>query len=185
MGPVIVITGLIGMIIGILGLFAAKKKGIFACIYVLGSLLIAIICLMIGGIILGGQTAAEFKEYVCDRAFDGKLGSELAKDQTFLIDQYMCSTDCPCPEEALEKYSLLYKNDDGKKRFVAAKRYIKGDGQTTDGLTEMIFKPKGEATYSQYSKCYQDKLEKKLSEDTDKKVKEAYADFKKDGLKYF
>ena len=48
------ITGLIGMLIGVLGLFAAKKKGIFACIYVLGSLLIAIVCLIIGGIILGG-----------------------------------------------------------------------------------------------------------------------------------
>ena len=69
LGPLILVTGLIGMIIGILGLFAAKKKGCFACVYVIGSLLLALICLIIGGIILNGDTASEFKNFVCGRAF--------------------------------------------------------------------------------------------------------------------
>lgn len=80
MGPLILVTGLIGMTIGILGLFAAKKKGCFACIYVIGSLLLALICLVIGGIILSGDTAAEFRNFVCNRAFEGKLGKQFASE---------------------------------------------------------------------------------------------------------
>lgn len=167
LGPLIVVTGLIGMTIGGIGLCAAKKKGIYACIYVIGSLFIAVICLLIGGVILGGQTANEFKEYVCDRAFDGKIGKDVSKDQMFLVDTYMCSTTCPCPQEALEKYALLYKDTEGKKRFESVKRYI-DDGVTTpeQGHTPLVFATSG-TTYSQYSVCYQEKLEKKLSEETD------------------
>jgi len=74
LGPLILVTGLIGMVIGVLGLFAAKRKGCWACIYVIGSLFVALICLIIGGIILSGDTASQFKEFVCGRAFKGKTG---------------------------------------------------------------------------------------------------------------
>lgn len=80
LGPLILVTGLIGMTIGGTGVMAAKRKGCWACIYVIGSLLIALICLIIGGVVLGGETAAEFKEMVCDRAYGGKKGSDIAQD---------------------------------------------------------------------------------------------------------
>jgi hypothetical protein len=80
LGPLILVTGLIGMIIGGTGLAAAKKGGIWACIYVIGSLIIALICLIIGGIILGGETAAQFKEVVCDNVYNGKKGSDIARE---------------------------------------------------------------------------------------------------------
>jgi len=68
------------MIIGGTGLAASKKGGCWACVYVIGSLVVALICLIIGGVILGGETAAQFKEMVCDNVYDGKKGSEIAQE---------------------------------------------------------------------------------------------------------
>ena len=48
----------------------------------------------------------------------------------------------------------------------------------------MKFTDSGE-TFTKYSECYNKKLDKKFASDTNEKVKESYADFKSDGLKYF
>lgn len=75
LGPLIIVCGLFGFVLGIFGLLAAKFKGCWACPFVIGSLLVAIIALIVGGAIFGGETASQFKEFVCDRAFAGKTGS--------------------------------------------------------------------------------------------------------------
>lgn len=80
LGPLIIVAGLIGMIAGGTGLMAAKKQGLWACAFVVISLLIAIVCLVVGGVILGGNTVAQFKEQVCDRVDGGKKGSEKGSD---------------------------------------------------------------------------------------------------------
>ena len=77
LGPLIIVVGLIGMIVGVSGYKAVKNKGLWACIYVLLSLVIALVCLIIGGVILGGDTAAAFKEKVCDRVYSGEKGSDV------------------------------------------------------------------------------------------------------------
>lgn len=53
-----------------------------------------------------------------------------------------------------------------------------------DGWRPMKFTDSGE-TFTKYSECYNKKLDKKFAADTNAKVKESYADFKSDGLKYF
>ena len=107
-----------------------------------------------------------------------------------LIEEYMCSADCPCPSEAQTKYRELYNDAKGKERFTAAKRYFFDSppaGITIDSSWKyLVFDATGTTTtYTQYSKCYTDKLETKFKDDTNQRIKDAYAGFKKDGLAYF
>jgi len=103
-----------------------------------------------------------------------------------LIEEYMCSIDCPCPTEAEAKYTTLYNDDKGKERFKAAKRYFENDAPAgiDASYKKLVFTSTG-TTYKQYSKCYSDTLETKFKDDTDQRIKDAYGGFKKDGLAYF
>ena len=100
-----------------------------------------------------------------------------------LTELYMCSETCPCPSEAQSKYAELYSKEEGKKRFEAASRYMEGDVAMAGkkGFSKLVFAKDGD-TYTQYSKCYIDKLEKQLESETNETLKDAYNSFKKDGL---
>ena len=101
-----------------------------------------------GGVILGGDTVAQFKNQVCDRVTDGKKGSEKGNDQLFMSDSYMCSTKCPCPEKDVkDKYSALFKAD--KKRFDASARYIDNGGVAPAGKSKLVFATSG-TTYATF-----------------------------------
>jgi hypothetical protein len=103
-----------------------------------------------------------------------------------LIDEYMCSVDCPCPADAEAKYTTLWGTDVGKERFKVAKRFFENDAPAGVDATykKLVFDSSG-TTYKQFSKCYEGTLETKFKEDTDQRIKDAYGGFKKDGLAYF
>lgn len=103
----------------------------------------------------------------------------------YLVDQYMCSTDCPCPQAAEAKYINLQNTEAGATRFRAAGRYMDGLVTDTTDKTALVFTNSG-TTYEKYNDCYSAVLETKFkAEADDSKVKKSFNEFKKGGLEYF
>ena len=102
-----------------------------------------------------------------------------------LTDTFMCSDTCPCPMDAQTKYTEFYQEVEGKKRFEEAKRYMDGDATAAakEGFSKLVFASAD--TYTKYSDCYEKKLDKQLADDQNGKYKQAYDEFKQDGLAYF
>ena len=167
-GFLIMVGGILSILVGVVGLIAIKKMHCFCTSMLMCCSFFTAIFLFqaaMAGLTISGYTGNVIMVTCIARRF-----TTLDEDYKLLIDRYMCSSLCPCPEEAesswydvseatLNKYTRTRSQDQGD---VTEKQFM--DGQTPVPLK---FDSSG-TTYDTYEECY----EKVLKEKFEKEAKE-------------